>query len=61
VLPCGAKIVVRFQGTQVLTEVIDNALVEAGRQLEVTEGVAGMLGLEGTEEVDWRFAVETSG
>jgi hypothetical protein len=61
VLPCGAKIVVRFHGTQVLTEVIDNALVEAGRQLEVTQGIARMLGLEGTEEVDWRFAVEASG
>jgi hypothetical protein len=61
VLPCGAKIVVRYHGTQVLTEVIDNALVEAGQQLEVTEGLARMLGLEGTEEVDWRFAVEASG
>ena len=61
VLPCGAKLVVRHDGTQVLTEVIDNTLVEAGRQLEVTEGLAGMLGLEGTEEIEWRFAVEVSG
>jgi hypothetical protein len=61
VLPCGAKIVVRYHGTQVLTEVIDNELVEAGRQLEVTDGLADLLGLEGTEEVDWRFAVESSG
>jgi len=58
VLPCGAKLVLRHDGTQVLTEVIDNALVEPGRQLEVTQGLATMLGLEGTAEIEWRFAVE---
>lgn len=61
VLPCGAKIVLRHGDIQILTEVIDNALVEPGRQLEVTESLAGMLELEGTEEVDWRFATETTG
>jgi hypothetical protein len=60
VLPCGAKIVLRNNGTQILTEVIDNTLVEAGRQLEVTERLAEMLALQGTEEIDWRFAVEAS-
>ena len=35
---------------------IDNALVEPGRQLEVTEQLAPMLGLGGTVELDWRFA-----
>jgi hypothetical protein len=63
VLPCGAKIVLRRDGTQILTEVIDNALVEPGRQLELTARLAQMLGLgrNETEEIDWRFAVETSG
>jgi hypothetical protein len=61
VLPCGAKLVLRHEGTQVLTEVIDNALVEPGRQLEVTDGLAAMLALQGTEEIEWRFAVEASG
>jgi hypothetical protein len=61
VLPCGAKLILRNGDTQVLTEVIDNTLVEAGRQLEVTEGLAEMLGLEGTEEIQWRFATEASG
>jgi hypothetical protein len=61
VLPCGAKIVLRRGDVQVLTEVIDNKLVEPGRQLEVTEEVARMLGLDGTEEIDWRFATESSG
>ncbi len=33
VLPCGAKLILRSGDKQVLTEVIDNALVEPGRQL----------------------------
>ena len=61
VLPCGAKVVLRHGDTQVLTEVIDNALVEPGRQLEVTEALATMLGLDGTVELEWRFAAESSG
>jgi hypothetical protein len=61
VLPCGAKLIVRREGTQILTEVIDNQIVEPGRQLEVTEGLAGMLDLAGTEVVEWRFATGTSG
>ncbi len=61
VLACGAKLVLRHNGTQVLTEVIDNALVEPGRQLEVTEGLARMLDLQGTQQIDWRFAVESTG
>ena len=56
VLPCGAKVVLRSGSKQVLTEVIDNKLVEPGRQLEVTEALAGMLGIEGTVELEWRFA-----
>ena len=40
VLPCGAKVILRSGDTQILTEVIDNALVEPGRQLEVTEALA---------------------
>ena len=60
VLPCGAKVILRSGDTQVLTEVIDNALVEPGRQLEVTESLAGMLGIDGTVELEWRFAT-TSG
>lgn len=61
VLPCGARLVIRHDDKQVLTEVIDNALVEPGRGLEVTEGLAALLGLEGTVEVEWRFATEASG
>jgi hypothetical protein len=59
VLPCGARIVLRNDGKQVLTEVIDNKLVVAGRQLEVTERLAKILGLRGTQEIEWRFATAT--
>jgi hypothetical protein len=59
VLPCGAKVILRSGNKQVLTEVIDNALVEPGRQLEVTDKLAQLLGIEGTVELEWRFA--TSG
>jgi hypothetical protein len=61
VLPCGAKLVLRAGGTQVLTEVIDNVLVEPGRQLEVTEALATMLGLDETVEIEWRFATNVGG
>jgi hypothetical protein len=58
VLSCGAKIVLRNGDTQVLTEVIDNALVEAGRELEVTQALGRMLDLDETAEIEWRYATE---
>jgi hypothetical protein len=60
VLPCGAKVILRSGDTQVLSEVIDNALVEPGRQLEVTEALADTLEIEGTVELEWRFATSES-
>lgn len=59
VLPCGAKVILRSGETQILTEVIDNTLVEPGRQLEVTEELASMLGIDGTVELEWRFATSS--
>ena len=61
VLPCGAKVILRSGDTQVVSEVIDNALVEPGRQLEVTDELAQMLGIDGTVELEWRFATSSSG
>ncbi|CAN5744033.1 hypothetical protein BH20ACT14_BH20ACT14_08400 [soil metagenome] len=61
VLPCGAKIVLRKGETLVLSEIVDNALVEPGRQLEVTEALARILRLKGTSEIEWRFATEATG
>ncbi|HEX2429052.1 MAG TPA: hypothetical protein VHI53_14075 [Gaiellaceae bacterium] len=60
VLPCGAKVILRSGNKQVLTEVIDNALVEPGRQLEVTDKLAELLGIDGTVELEWRFATSDS-
>jgi hypothetical protein len=60
VLPCGAKLILRNGDTQVLTEVIDNTLVEAGRQLEVTAALGRMLGLDETAEIEWRYATDAS-
>jgi hypothetical protein len=56
VLPCGAKLLIRFGGQTVLTEVIDNKLKSAGRQFELTERLAREIGVDGTQEIDWRFA-----
>jgi hypothetical protein len=61
VLPCGAKVVLRRGKTQVLTEVIDNRLVESGRQLELTASLARLLDVDGTAEIEWRFATEVGG
>jgi hypothetical protein len=60
VLPCGAKLLLRFGGQTVLTEVIDNRLKSAGRQFELTERLAILLGIDGTQEIDWRFAERPS-
>jgi hypothetical protein len=60
VLPCGVKVVLRHGDRQVLTEIIDNTLVVAGRQLEVTEALGQMLDLEETAEIEWRYATEAS-
>jgi hypothetical protein len=59
VLAGGGKVVRRDGETQVRTDVIDNALVEPGRQLEVTESLARTLGIEDTVELEWRFATES--
>lgn len=56
VLPCGAKILIRFGDDTVLTEVIDDKLKSTGRQFELTDLLARNLGLDGTQEIDWRFA-----
>jgi hypothetical protein len=59
VLPCGAKLLVRYGGETVLTEVIDNELQATGRQFELTSALAQLVGLDGTQQVEWRYA--TSG
>jgi hypothetical protein len=56
VLPCGAKIYIAYGGTEVLTEVIDTRMQRQGRQFELTEALAQRLGIEGTQQIRWRFA-----
>lgn len=56
VLPCHAKIVIRFGGRSYLTEVIDNRLKAPGRQFELTDALAQKIGLDGTQRIEWRFA-----
>jgi hypothetical protein len=56
VLPCGAKIYIAYGGTEVLTEVIDNRMRRQGRQFELTEALAQRLGIDGTQQIRWRFA-----
>jgi hypothetical protein len=55
-LPCGVKLFINYGGSEVLTEVIDSKLKQPGRQFELTEALAQRLGLEGTQQIRWRFA-----
>jgi hypothetical protein len=61
VLPCGAKIFLLHDGEELLTEVIDNRLSSAQRQFELTPRLAAQLGVEGTQQLRWRFAVRDQG
>jgi rare lipoprotein A (peptidoglycan hydrolase) len=56
VLPCGVKIYVKFGGKQVLTQVIDRGRTGPGRDFDVTQALAKLLGLQGTQTIQWRFA-----
>jgi hypothetical protein len=56
VLPCGVKLYIAYGGTELLTEVIDGRVKRPGRQFELTEALAQRLGIDGTQQVRWRFA-----
>ena len=56
VLPCGVKIYLQYNGTQVLTQVIDRGPDVPGREFDVTRALAKRLGLVGTRTIRWRFA-----
>jgi hypothetical protein len=55
VLPCGVRLYVRFGDRVVLTTVIDRGHVPSGRGLNLTPKIAELLGVEGTQPVEWRF------
>ena len=48
VLPCGAKLVLEYQGRQAQADVVENGPVEAGRAFELTPALAQQLGVAGT-------------
>jgi 3D (Asp-Asp-Asp) domain-containing protein len=55
VLPCGVRLYVRFGDRTVLTTVIDRGDVPPGRELDLTPKLAELLGVQGTQSVQWRF------
>ncbi len=56
VLPCGAKLFIRYGGKTVLTEVVDRGPYAPQPDLEVTPALADLLGLTGEQTVRWTFA-----
>jgi rare lipoprotein A len=56
VLPCGAKIFLRYGGKTVLTQVVDRGPYAPGRQFELTPALADLLGLSGVQPIRWSFA-----
>jgi rare lipoprotein A (peptidoglycan hydrolase) len=56
VLPCGVKIYISYQGTKVLTQVIDRGLKAPGREFYVTKALADRIGLHGTRSLRWTYA-----
>jgi len=56
VLPCGTKIYLQYDGKEVLTQVIDRGHTAPGRTFDVTQALAKLLGLEGSQTIRWRFS-----
>jgi rare lipoprotein A (peptidoglycan hydrolase) len=55
-LPCGARIFIDFHGKHVLTQVVDRGPYQPGRQFDVTDALARLLGLQGVQQVHWSYA-----
>jgi rare lipoprotein A (peptidoglycan hydrolase) len=56
VLPCGVRLYIRFQGREVLTQVVDRGPNVPGREFDITKALANRLDLHGTQTIQWRFA-----
>jgi rare lipoprotein A (RlpA)-like double-psi beta-barrel protein len=56
VLPCGVKIYIRFNGKDVLTQVVDRGPNVPGRDFDITKALADRMGLHGTQKIEWRYA-----
>ena len=55
VLPCGAKIVLEYGGTRVLTQVIDRGPDVPGREFDVSRPLAQRIDLQGIQQIRWQF------
>jgi rare lipoprotein A (peptidoglycan hydrolase) len=55
-LPCGARIILEYNGQRVLTQVVDRGPYEPGRQFDVTDALARKLDLQGVKPVRWSYA-----
>ena len=56
VLPCGAKLFVRFGEKTVLTQVVDRGPFAPGQAFEVTPALADVLDLSGVQTIRWSYA-----
>jgi rare lipoprotein A (peptidoglycan hydrolase) len=56
VLPCGVKLYVEYKGRQVLTQVVDRGHTVPGREFDLTQALAKLLRVQGTQTIQWRFA-----
>jgi rare lipoprotein A (peptidoglycan hydrolase) len=56
VLPCGVKLYVQFHGKTVLTHVVDRGHTVPGREFDLTQALAKLLRVQGTQTIEWRFA-----
>jgi hypothetical protein len=61
VLPCGAKVVIRFDDQDVLTQVVDRGAGLPGREFDLTPALAKRIGLTGVQPIEWRFAEPSDG
>ena len=56
VLPCGAKLFVRYGERTVLTQVLDRGPFAPGREFDLTPALAELLGVRGVQPIRWTFA-----
>ena len=55
-LPCGARLFITYRGATVLTQVVDRGHTVPGHEFDVTQALAKLLGLQGTQTIQWRYA-----
>jgi len=57
VLPCGIKLYVAYENSpHFLVQVTEHGPVPPGRKFELTPALAGKLGIDGVQRIQWVFA-----